>query len=99
MADQAVQMAEIWVDEIGIQANLDPLEENKEEFKCHECGVRVLYEKSLKRHMRDQHGGKPKMYMKSLKVNGKYISANSARRSILIQEILELTTKSIIFKK
>ena len=73
MADQAVQMAEILVDEIGLQANLDPLEENKEEFKCHECGVRVLYEKSLKRHMRDQHGGKPKMYMKNLKVNGKYI--------------------------
>ena len=45
----------------------------KEDFQCEECGTRVLYAKSLKRHIRDTHGDKPKLYLKNVKVEGKYI--------------------------
>jgi hypothetical protein len=51
MSNQAVQVESIRVEEVGIQAELVLQEETKKDFKCEECGIRVSYAKSLKRHI------------------------------------------------
>jgi len=73
MSNQAVQVESIRVEEVGIQAELVLQEETKKDFKCEECGIRVSYAKSLKRHIWDSHGEKPKMYLKNVKIGGKFI--------------------------